>query len=406
MKARYFLLIFVVNYMVMLIVSGYYELNAISRKAREIQTVMRTASDLSLQQTQMVDGFMGYTSQDKLEILMPDSDGSGFEKVDMFEGTMGLPSEVEGNKEQIFRKLYDNNDMKMLASRLNAMRKPVRYWDQTRTGITWYYLPTISMLGLDVLPPERSIKGIKDKHGKFIGENMANEIFNMYDLDNHKKYSGGQLYFNTPLNLGVTYLNEDFLSTVFVNNVDNLMRLKYDERDLNTESGGNGLLKGSTYAEKFKGDLNQYNPVNNGSFSILRGTQNPDVTSVKSFEGVKPLIVYKVIDMYDPSNDSLLEYMFGGNTGTYSSKADYLKNLDRDYINPATGSQFAKKPIVVAKVTFYLDVVVPYSSFIIRELAGSLDQGANNFLSLKPSGSTGQGGATRMAYTTYFAVTP
>lgn len=411
MRAKNIIIILIVNYMILVAVSGMIELHALSQKAKDVQLLVRTAGDMALEQTQLVDDFMSYGGRESYQLKMPSSDGTGFVQHDLFSGVYGLDSTVEENKEQIFSKLYDNNDFKMLASRTNALRKPVKYWNANRTGFDWYYIPKISMMGLDILPASQSTRGIKNASGQYVPEEFASELMSAYDLDSHVKVSGGKEYYHTPLDLGITYLNEELLSTLFVNNMDLMMRTKY-EGNLNSKEGGDGVLEGSTYADKLKGSLEAHNPVNNGVFTLLRGQQNPSSPSVKSFQGVKPLIVYKVIDMYDSTNDDMLVSLFGANkrdteTGTtYLSKADYLEALDSDVLNPVTNRPYSSKPIIVAKVTFYADVVIPYFSIIAREMRGSLGEGDNNFLELLPENSDGVDGTRRIAYTRYFAVTP
>lgn len=408
LKARNVIIILVINYMFMIFVSAIVELHAIANKAKELQSLIRTAGDMALEQSQLVDEVMAYGGRESAKIIMPSADGNGFVQEDLFAGVFGLDSSVDTNGEKIFNKLYNNNDFKMLASRTSAIKRPVKYWNATKTGFDWYYIPTIAMMGLDILPNDEypnAIRGVKDSAGRYVDESLANEILSAYDLDSHVKESGGKQYYNTPLNIGITYINEDLLSTLFINNLDMLMRYKYEE-NLNTEKGGNGILKGETYSNKIKGDLSKYNSINNGSFTILRGTQKMTSPRVKAFEGVKPTIVYKVIDMYDSKNDPLLIALFGAEKGGYPTKAEYLKSLDQDVINPATGQPYTSKPIVVARVTFYVDVIIPYFTLIARELRGSLGEGDNNFLEIVPEKPGGVEGTRRIAYTRYFAVIP
>ncbi|MNV41189.1 hypothetical protein D3C71_1328180 [compost metagenome] len=290
----------------------------------------------------------------------------------------------------------------MLVSRLDSIRKPVRYWNSTRTGLDWYYIPTSSLLGVELLPWSNALK-VKDRYGNYVDDGLTRSLYQTYDLNEVKKVSGDKTYFNTPVNIGVTYLNEEVLGAMFINNIDLLMRQKYSD-NLNTPGGGDGVLKGVTFSDKISGDLSVYNPINNGSFSVLRGEQLNPVGASRSFRGVKPLVEYKVIDMYDDRNDSVLRNLFGSYSGGYSTKAAYLKSLDSDTINPETGMPFESKPFVISKVTFYLDVIIPYFSVTARELRSSLGEG-DNFIDVLPKEKS-VGGSRRICYTRYFAVTP
>lgn len=405
-KARNIIIIFVLNYALMVLISGIIELNVLAHKAKEIQNTMRTAADISLNQTQVVSDFL--TTGDaggKYKLKMPKSNGDGFVETDLFQGVYGISSEYTYNSDRIFTELYKNNDFSYLSRSLDSIRRPVRYWNQSRTGFTWYYIPTLALMGTDILPSQESTTDIKDSYGNYIDNGLASEIMTAYGLNNHIKLSGGKQYFNTPINLGVTYLNKDLLSTLFVNNIDMLMRFKY-KNNLNTPEGGNGILKGTTYADKVRGDLASLNPINNGSFSFLRGSRGGGAGGVQSYKGVAPSITYKVIDMYDRANDPLLVSLFGANKGIYTFKADYLKSLDASVLNPVTNTPFTKKPIVVAKVTFYMDVVVPYFTLIAREFRASLVDGTDNFIEMKSPRADGQNGTRRISYTRFFAVTP
>lgn len=405
MRIRNLLLILVIQYILLVIISVFVELNAISNKAREVTNIIRTAADMAIHQSQIVDDYMGYAGRDDITVKMPRKDGAGFEEVNLFYGVYGLDPNNPGTQEQIFQKLYNTNDFKMLANRLGAMRKPVRYWNTTRSGLDWYYIPTVSMIGTEILPKTQATVGVRNGYGQFVPESFANELFATYGLDTSIHVSGGREYYYTPLNLGITYLNPDLLGSLFMNNLDLLMRQKYNY-NLNTPDGGNGVLRGQTYASKIRGDLAEHNPINNGSFTILRGQENFTASHVKSFTGVRPTILYKVIDMYDSRNDEMLVRVFGAYKGTYSSKAEYLKSLDSHIINPVTGAPYQSKPIVIAKVTFYVDTIIPYFTLIAREMRGTFVLEDNNFLEIRPSEFMGVDGTRRISYTRYFAVTP
>lgn len=408
LKARNIIIILCVNYLIMAFLSVILEMRSIASKAAEIDSMMTTAADMALEQVQFVDEFMAHGGRDQYTMMMPSSAGNGFVLEDAFLGIYGIDSSLDSNRDNIFSKLYETPELRDLATRTGPMRRAVRYYANPMNpdqNMAWYYVPRLAQMGLDVLPNVPGVRGIKDVSGAYISPEAADRLFSDYDYESHIKLSAGAEYSNTPVNLGVTYLNKDFLSTTFINNMDLLMRRKYSA-NLNTEAGGNGVLKGVTYTDKMNGDLSAYNPINNGSFTILRGARNPSGGGVDTFKGVTPNIEYKVIDMYDPANDTMLSSLFGANKEGMSSKAEYLKSLDSEVIDPATGVPYQKKPIVVAKVSFYLDVVVPYYSIIARDLASRYGTPGANFIDLAPTNKEGVGGTRRITYTRYFAVTP
>lgn len=407
LRLRNILLILVIQYALLVMVSGYVEIHALSGKAQELQSIIRTAADMALEQSQIVDDIFTSGGSETYTISMPRSDGYGFMDIDMFAGLYGVSSLDENNREQIFHRLYNNDDFKSLASRLGAIRRPVRFWNYARNGLSWYYIPTVSMVGLDILPNDPNLRMIRDANGNPVPEAFAQELYSTYGLNTAKKISGGKEYYLTPISVGITYINPDLLGALFMNNLDLLMRQKY-ETNLNTPEGGNGVLKGSTYSHLVRGDLSLYNPINNGSFTILRGSKRMSDPQVVSYNGITPKIEYKVIDMYDPVNDDLLVRLFGANKGGYPTKAEYLKSLDQNVLNPATMQPYKSKPVVVAKVSFYVDVIVPYFSLVFREMRGTFGDGDMNFLDVKPDDTSVKGieGVRRVVYTRYFAVTP
>lgn len=404
-KPRYIMIILILNYILLLLVSAVIEILVISEKAKNVQLTIRTAADMALEQSQVIDDFLAYDGREAYKLLMPSSSGNGFIESDLFGGVFNLDSSIDTNNEKIFDKLYNNQDFKMLALRTDALRTPVKYWNLTKTDFTWYYIPKVSMIGLDMLPDDKETKGIRDTLGNYVPESFSQEIFSAYSMESHVKTTGGKTYYNTPLSFGMTYLNEDLLGALFMNNMDLMMRLKYKE-NLNSAEGGKGVLKGNTYADRVTGDLSIHNPINNGLFTLLRGDKNPSNPEVESYKGVTPSITYKVIDMYDAQNDDLLVHVFGSNRGSFSSKAEYLKDLDKNVINPVTGVAYTKKPIVVAQVTFYADIVVPYFAVVIREIRGALGSPSTNYVDLAPTSPSGEGNTRRVSYSRYFAVTP
>ena len=115
------------------------------------------------------------------------------------------------------------------------------------------------------------------------------------------------------------------------------------------------------------------------------------------FNGTGCDIEYKVVDMYNYNNEDLLVYVFGSFKNGLPTKVDYLRAIGSTNINPDTGLPYPERNIVIAKITFKADILVPYSTPIMKFLSqygrpesqGFLDRGSNTF-----------------EYTTFFAVTP
>lgn len=403
LKVRNILIIIAVNYAILFFLSVVLEITILNNRAKEVDSVIRISAKMALQQAQVVDENLAYNGRDSYKLTMSRTNGNGFEQVDLFDGVWGIPTGSEANAEAIFLKLYNNEEFKSLASTTTAVTKPIRYYNASKTGYAWYYMPTVAMMGTNILPSKVTTNGVKSVNGAYMSSSLAKEMFADYGVTSYKKTSNGETYYNTPISLGITYLNSSLVSDLFMNNLDLMMRRKYEE-NLNTPEGGNGVLEG-TYADKITGSIETLNPINNGVFTLLRGEKKGGNGQVATYKGVTPKIEYKTIDMYDSANDDILVNLFGANKGSYSSKAEYLKSLDANVTNPVTNQAYKTKPIVVAKVTFYADVIVPYYSVMLREMRGA-EAGSNNFLNLVDEHQEGQKGSTRMEYTTYFAVTP
>lgn len=416
LKAKNIIVLLVLNYCIMLGVSAVGELLFLADKAQHIQNLIRTAGDMALEQTQVTDDFFITSSNPATppyKMSFPSSDGNGYKKLSMYNGIYNKSETIASNREAIYKKLYDTADFKDFSKKLGAIRTPVRYWDSTESNLVWYTVPRLAEMGTNILPDNINTKGVK-YNGANVNSSIADKLFANYYMDNYKKQNGLSEYYITPISLGVTYLNEDLLGTLFMNNLDLLMRTKYASNgiNLNTEAGGNGIYKGSFYADTITDNLSMYNPINDGKFTLLRGIKSTGGnSSVDTFVGTKPKIEYKVIDMYDSANDTILTSLFGAkkvdNSGiNYSSKAAYLKALDKYRLDPSTGSPYTSKPIVVAKVTFYADVIVPYTTPMILDFRKD-DSG--HYLDVErvgTSGVSGVVGSDKISYTRYFAVTP
>lgn len=407
LKARNIIIIFVVNYLALVAISAFLELYIINSRAQEVVETIRAAGDMALDQTQAIDEYLTSASSGGYKITMPEKSGAGFKQVDLYGGIWSLDATNSGSKKQIFDRLYNNTEFKLLATRASVMTMPVKYWDSTETRFVWYYMPRVMAMGKELYSQadfEHYMK-VRTSNGSVVNSDLRDGLYKTYNLLVSERQTDGKDYYNTPLSFGMTYVNKDLVQKLFVNNMDLIMRTKYKE-NLNKPEGGAGVLKGETYADRIKDDIAQYNPINNGTFTYLKGQCTDSSVGTQVCEGVEPQISYKVIDMFDAKNDDLLIQLFGANKGSYKTKAEYLKSLESNRIDPATNKAYTSKPIVVAKVTFYVDIIVPYFSIIFRDFRTDLDNNSLNFADIQQTSPSGDGGSRRIAYTRYFAVTP
>lgn len=424
LKAKNIIILFCLNYILVVIASLFIESAMLSNKATEMQSMIQTAADMALEQLQVSDDFFiqdnsyyGETRVNEYKVKMPSDTEGKFKTVNMFKALTG-----ETDKVEIYKKMFVADDFNAWLG--TASKVKVMAADFSSGGINWYFVPTVWQMGYSDLNMNLIANGDMHKIKAVSGSNkiggdtaalLSPEGFAQdYNWLRIERPSG---YCLSPIALGVTYINKEYLQELFINNMDLLMRSQYSGLEL-----GDGIAKGSTYSSWVDNtSLAYYNPINNGKFTLLRGTRethNVDGINVSTYSGIRqPDIEYKVIDMYDSLNDDLLLTLFG-------STANELKSDARRYL--PNGAVAADGRIVVAKVTLYANVVVPYESLVIRELRGMADasgsidtlelgvatdagvernNGKWNFLDVN-IWNTNDPSDYCYEYTTYFAVTP
>lgn len=446
-KARNIMIIFALNYLLILLVCCILEIIFISNHAQDAQLLMRTAADMALEQVQATDDFFvtggGYLLNNEDGYKLTVNTGTQFEAVNLFPAFTGI-SNNKDNVGQMYKKLYGGDKM---SNFIKASKSPTSvgsdvspvYGDvlslsfvggaiEELQGVTvtvngdefsinpttstlhtnWYYIPKLYQMGIsDVLNYESEAdSSIKELHMPWgEGDDIA-YLKNMYELNVSEKlaYIEGSSepisYYLTPISLGVTYINEELLQALFINNLDLLMRCKYmqnDEYDLTAKQYGAGVLKGEFYPELVDTEsLEEFNPINNGLFTLLRGKEISGTgENAKLYQGtVKPKVEYIVLDMYEDNatNNEMLRQILGprfsknteyfdnpSHTQQFSGKTitgKLLKDMDVDSIQmlkDITGTDaeiLEHKPIVIAKVTFYADFIIPYSTVSLREMRG------------------------------------
>lgn len=489
MKVKNILIIFMLNYLVMLLVCCFIELMFISNNAQQVQMLVTTAADMALEQVQAVDDFFtsgnGYllTNTEGLDnpykVKVINKSNSKFIETNIFEAYAGT-----NDFEEIYKKVYnysgtngirdfiknahgDISDITFLAMDYNVLETPSVNNMETniRLEYDWYRVPVLAQLGAkDIYDTDTLIKKIYDlSYNEIHDENVVSHLWQSYDLLQPKReiWVNGEKsrYYLTPLSLGVTYINEELVQVLFMNNLDLLMRSKYGDNDLTKSEFGNGVLKTSVYSDLVDTDtLKSVNPINNGSFTLLRG-EALDLeglgNSINLYKGIAPEIEYYVVDMYDSKYDEILQAVLGpklsnevsnGSTNTKVLSGDALKRNDSatiDYLTTMTGSNigterylFEKKPFVVAKVTFKAEFIIPYNTPMVREMRGRIRKGEEisgrtifnafeyssinigsinpiqgNYVDIDTDRGTSKksvlgSNSVPFSYTTYFAVTP
>lgn len=438
LKAKNIIIIFVLNYLLILLACCFLELIFIGSKAQEVQLLMRTAADMALEQVQATDDFFttggGYimngnelaTDVTPYQLNALGINGK-YKQVNMFEAVTN-----KKDLDEIFKTVYspakiqefiDNNPNSLEVCFTAGIVEHNNESDgfgiyngdanniQISLKTNWYQVPMLAQLGSDIVGTKARFLYKMDGNKVLSSTGGANDpisqIWTMYDLKESRRkmaLNNSEVhYYLTPLSLGITYINEDLLQAFFMNNLELLMRSKYITRadyNLNSEECGNGILKGTFYPELTDTKtLQSFNPINNGSFTLLRGQRMGSTDmSIELYKGIMPKIEYLVIDMYSDDNDSnslqnqLLQQIFGPRFSGNSENASFskravtgklLKDMNADSIQnikslTGGGDSYNHKPIIVAKVTFYADFIVPYSTVSLREMRGRID---NNIIS-------------------------
>lgn len=242
-----------------------------------------------------------------------------------------------------------------------------------------------------------------------------------------KKGTEKEPYFLAPTNVGVTYVDPALLETAFVCNMDLLMRSKYilNDTDEGLQAGVGIPTTGfegtfSTLDDKAMKVVEDFNIIHNGTFSFVKGAfvgysnNTPGGFTGGSVDGkrVLPRVDYQLITLRDETgkikedNANLLCSALGIN----------FENVDKyvEWVANTTAENF-----LLARVTFYADIFVPYSTQMARELyylyeredkkgegaklfqVHNIKQDETDASSWKISDVTGN---ALYEYTTYFAV--
>jgi hypothetical protein len=389
----------------------------VGNKANEVALLVQTAGDMALEQVQATDDFFisgkgyllstdGNTISDnnggyKINVLATSGD---YVKTNVFEAYTNQ-SDI-GN---IYNSLYGGNKINdFIENNKGVLRVQTLVGIQeTFNGVNllkWYNIPNISQLGTDSVASNAGFLADIVSGEKATDQSDFSQIKQMYELGSSAKKTnvGGNIidYYLTPLNIGITYINEDLLQAFFMNNLDLLMRSKYatNGKNLKTEEGGYGVYKTEMYPQLVDEDtLSTLNPINNGSVTLIRGQRLTGTNNAYEFyKGLKPKVEYVVVDMYNQSGgkeDAMLRRVLGSrftnnDNGAFKNPAGKtlitgakLKETESAAIQgqkELTGTTaisdttFDHKYIVVAKVTFYADFIIPYSSVTLREMRGRI----------------------------------
>lgn len=372
-RLRNTLIILVILYVMVTFGTAVYELGSIATTSAHIQRTVSASADIALNQVMASDELFNngdfadkFNSMDVTTVYIADVDSINYSKVNLFETVYKTT-----DKQALHYRMYGNNPV---FNNMQYMQDICRM----RTTLGSYNIPTIARLGL-----LDTTSGVYlDQTGAYLKEQLDNSSYNIsmnkYNTDWLQVYSakktyktrrGTETYYLAPTNVGITYVDPQLLQTAFVSNMDLLMRSKYRKLE-NGLSNGMGVPSSGLAGEhqrislKAQETVESYNIINDSQFAFVKGNISNSIG--KGYTGgrlsnnktVSPDISYKILDMTNPENASLVRLALGGIPDA-KSYSDWLTSLGL--------TEHSDKYMVVAKITFFADIIVPYKTVIARE---------------------------------------
>lgn len=308
----------------------------LNQEIKEITNNFQTAVDMALLQTQTADDFFkaneGYNISNRVfEIQTLNG------KYDLFKELTG-----ETNKERIYDNLYTNNTEfdKFINENYNNLKKITsihKVYNKTTKRIEYRELPTIARMGGDIFI-------------MFQNPEINSDYIQQTQIGKKKKNLENQDYYTTPLAEGIAYINPEILNKLIMNNF--LLQMEKSYGNVNS-----GVFKGTTWSEQIP-DVNMIRTANNGEYTLVLGKDNKHLYTGT----ITPKITYKLINVYDPANNHLLQPIFG-------RTAQQIKERDKNNIDPRTGVQPTAKYTLIAKIEAKAEVIIHYQTPILREMA-------------------------------------
>lgn len=261
--------------------------------------------------------------------------------------------------------------------------------------------------------------------------------------DNWWKGEEDVTFFYTPTSLGLTYLDPNVLDVFFRSNLDLLMRAQYIE---GSYVGSTASVKpdylawfgnedGVNYQSTVNGAWGEY-AVNNGVFYYLRGKPTRDGQGIMAYANPvggyyqKPEIEYMYVTMSAEDIGKMSSAERNAWNQVLQRAISPVTTLE-SLVTEHTANMKERYELCVAKVTFYADFFVPYTSAPMRGMAKNfgtntgdynesdmrglevsedlLDTAVGLLLNGKPVSSfktadSAVTGSQQLVYTTYYAI--
>lgn len=336
-----------------------------------------------------------------------------------------------GQMSSMMKKLYDTEDFKQFTEYLHSSNKfesPIWVLDTTGKKYEEKKVCTTALTGINSVL-SNSVSGVLSE---YIGQTE--------DLELVKKGRGGNEYFLTPTALGITYINPDLYLGVLRSNIE--LQCAYNhiaEENVYTELDIIDAQLETEHLEPIgtihSGLINTAFPKN--GFNVATDSEGNEIINNGTYgvdlNGIEVKIEYKYIDMFDSSNNRILDEVFGAIPQEYSGRGaqagqeykmkngqgvsafvvgdavDHAKIMQNGYNQrDASGSIITEKYIVVAKVITRIPIYLPYKSTIMQQYASNSERCVQG-VTTGASGEIVADDSTNNVYyeyTKYVAVTP
>lgn len=378
----------------------------------EINRTLATASEQAVNQVLASDELftadMGVTQRYKntayTTILTADGTNKQYTDKNLFEVVYKT-----NNKDELYLRMFQNN---ALFNDLGYMQEVCKIKTTLGSGTGQFSIPLIARMGLLSVAPKmldgesyNYLKQVVDASGyplKMV-EFGNRDWMHLYDVKKYYNTANSnqkEHYYLAPTNVGITYLDPNLLQTAFASNMDILMRGKYAEAgDVSEGVGIPNVIFGGGEDYVLAEDVQTYaidnNIINNGKFAYVKGrcsmSTGVGYTGGTSMGAVSkgyitPTVSYKVVDVCNPENEQLVRMALTEIQGesNFENYKQWLVTQGIDINQPHY--------CVIAKVTFYADIIIPYSTPLSRNLHSLYtrytDVSANDFFQVSIDSAT------------------
>ena len=461
-RVRYLLIWVIVVFVIMFFVSWGIEGTILEMEAHQVQSMTELAADTSLQAGQGIDDFftqldvtlgdmaiqnINDEARDKFNLNIvyhKYSSDMQFRRDDLFTWYFDRASSLmsaEDKRAYAFSQLYDATGkgtvegrtydvsdealefQKFVKRGVGAMPLTQIPYTYTESGVmhtVWVTVPKIALIGAKCIWENESqfegtaitsllrngLSGEQDKLRAYGWKALAQNGY-LYG----KKSGVFGTYYLTPSKVGVTYIDKNLVEKIYQNNLDLIMRYKYNEsgsvRDHSGLQEGNYVYQSDTVNHR----VNNYNLthsgsiINNGLFSLNKSTST--ITAVSC----------RAIDIYSSANDTLIGHLYGGYREMTPSgvwKANKLMTADElkkryqvlRFQNDGTQIKAGRNYVIAYKVTFTSDIILNYKTATLTTWSTTYDEdGMNDIVQTTGSDNDDAPESKKYTYTTYFTVT-